>query len=85
MSQSSITAAALVIAFLIFVTVRGELPRYLAAFGFGPGANSSAAAQNAGFGIASNLTALAGNTPQAQASKGISIGLPGLGSIGISI
>ena len=32
MSQSSIIAAALVIAFLVFVTVRGELPAYFAIF-----------------------------------------------------
>jgi hypothetical protein len=83
MSQSSITAAALIVAFLIFITVRGELSKYLGAFGFGASQPSSAAA--AGFGIASNITALAGVTPQAQTAKGISIGIPGIGSIGISI
>lgn len=85
MSQSSITAAALVIAFLIFITVRGELPKYLGAFGIGQGALASPASQAAGFGLASNITALAGNTPQAQSQKGFSIGIPGLGSIGINI
>lgn len=32
MSQSSIIAAALIVAFLVFITVRGELPAYLAVF-----------------------------------------------------
>jgi hypothetical protein len=32
MSQTSIIAAALVVAFVVFVTVRGELPKYLAVF-----------------------------------------------------
>lgn len=70
MSQSAITAGALVIAFLIFVTVRGELPAYLGAFGLGAYANTTAGATAAGFGIASNLTALAGNTPQAPGQCG---------------
>lgn len=30
MSQTSIIAASIFIAFLIFITVRGELPKYLA-------------------------------------------------------
>jgi hypothetical protein len=41
MSQSSITAAALIIAFLIFITVRGELPAYLGAFGIGAAAEGA--------------------------------------------
>jgi hypothetical protein len=43
MSQNSITAAALVIAFLIFITVRGELPAYFGALGLGPKAEAPAA------------------------------------------
>ena len=35
-SQTSVTAAALVVAFVIFITVRGELPYYFGALGIGP-------------------------------------------------
>jgi hypothetical protein len=33
MSQSSIIAAALLIGFVVFVTVKGELPKYLSVVG----------------------------------------------------
>lgn len=74
MSQSSITAAALVIAFVIFVTVRGELPIYFGAFGIGKGAMAVPGATAAGFGLASNYTALAGSTPTVQYGGGVQIG-----------
>jgi len=37
-SQTSIIAGALVIGFIVFVTVKGELPKYLGVIGIGPGA-----------------------------------------------
>ena len=39
MNQSSIIAAALIVAFIVFITVRGELPCWLAVFGISSGAN----------------------------------------------
>lgn len=36
MSQNSIIAAALTIGFIVFITVRGELPKYFGALGLGP-------------------------------------------------
>lgn len=33
MSQTSIIAAALIVGFIVFVTTRGELPKYLATIG----------------------------------------------------
>jgi hypothetical protein len=38
MNQTSIIAGALVIGFIVFITVRGELPQYLGVFGIGSGA-----------------------------------------------
>ena len=35
LSQTSIIAAAFVIAFIVFVTTKGELPQYLALLGIG--------------------------------------------------
>jgi hypothetical protein len=40
MSQSNIIVGALVIAFLVFISVRGELPKYLTVVGLGSGAKS---------------------------------------------
>lgn len=47
MSQNSITAAALVIAFIIFITVRGELPSYFGALGIGSASEKPAATATA--------------------------------------
>ena len=38
MSQSSVIAFFLMAGFLVFVTMRGELPKYAAVIGLGPGA-----------------------------------------------
>lgn len=38
MSQNSIIAFGLLAGFIVFITVRGELPRYLAVIGLEPGA-----------------------------------------------
>jgi len=35
MNQTSVIAAALIVGFVIFVTMRGELPKYLAVIGLG--------------------------------------------------
>ena len=35
MSQSTVIAGALIFAFVIFITMRGELPKYLAVLGLG--------------------------------------------------
>jgi hypothetical protein len=47
-SQSSITAGALVIAWIIFITVRGELPKYFGALGIGPQAETAAPGSGGG-------------------------------------
>jgi hypothetical protein len=51
MSQNSLTAAALVIAFLIFVIVRGELPAYFGVLGLGPSPAPSGGQQSSTTGI----------------------------------
>lgn len=33
MNQTSIIAAALIVGFVVFITIRGELPKYLAVLG----------------------------------------------------
>lgn len=43
MQQSSVIAAALIIGFIVFVTARGELPKYLQVFGISPSPNVGAA------------------------------------------
>lgn len=43
MNQTSIIAASLIVAYVVFITVRGELPAYLAVFTGPPGATSSGA------------------------------------------
>jgi len=48
MSQNSIIAAALMIGFIVFITVRGELPKYFGALGLGPSPE-----QPSGTGVAS--------------------------------
>lgn len=82
MGQSSITAGLLVIAYIIFVTVRGELPGYLGVLGLGPKPVVPDATARGGLGIASNFTAaIPGST---GGGGGISIGIGGGGG-GITI
>lgn len=69
MSQTSATAAGLVIAWIIFITVRGELPRYFGALGIGPAPERSApagAATPAGAITAGLSSSYAGSDPQAN-------------------
>lgn len=40
MNQNSIIAFSLIVGFIVFITVRGELPAYLAVLGLGAGATS---------------------------------------------
>lgn len=42
MNQTSVIVAALVVAFLVFITVRGELPCYFQALGISSTGNNSA-------------------------------------------
>jgi len=48
LSQTSIIAASLVIAFVVFITVRGELPAYLSIFGVGSGSTPAGSSGSAG-------------------------------------
>lgn len=41
MSQSNIMAIALFVAFIVFITMRGRLPKYLAVFGLGASTGAS--------------------------------------------
>lgn len=93
MSQTSATAAALIIAFLIFITVRGELPYYFGAFGLGP-MPEVAPAEKPGTAVqlSSFSETFGGANPNTGGIGGVGIhvslppiGLPGGGSIGIGI
>ena len=56
MNQTSVIAAALIIAFIVFITVRGELPGYLSVFtGTAPPATSTASTTGAIAETASNF------------------------------
>lgn len=46
MPQTSTIAAALIVGFIVFITVRGELPKYLAILGLGSQATSTSAASS---------------------------------------
>lgn len=46
MSQSSTIAFFLIVGFLVFVTMRGELPAYAAVLGLGPSTTSSSMRTN---------------------------------------
>lgn len=89
MSQNSITIGTLVIAFFIFITVRGELPKYLGTLGIGSAPESSPSSQT-GFSVQSDYapssTSTALNTGVGSAlgltsgSAGGGIGVPIIGS-----
>lgn len=78
MSQNSITAAGLVIAFLIFVTVRGELPAYFGTLGLGPVPEKSPTTQT-GFGFASSYFPSTGVNTGSNGSVKVGISLPTIG------
>lgn len=62
MSQSSVIAAGLIIAFLVFVTVRGELPVYMSIFS-GTAPAKSGTVPITGSGSAPVSGGASGNTP----------------------
>lgn len=77
LAQSNFIALALFFAFFVFITTRGELPRYLAVFGLG-GQSGGSGADATG----STLAGIGGNALNAfGTSAGNSIG----GSIGSAI
>lgn len=81
MNQTSAIAAALIIAFVVFVTVRGELPCYLEVLGISTGGQCSVSATGAvssagaTVGVSTGGVSLGG----APGSGGINIGLPKIG------
>lgn len=90
-NQTSIIAASLIIAFIVFVTVRGELPGYIGVFnGQGPTCNSgisvtgtssfSAGAGGGGFKIGINLPDI--NIPIGGGGLGVQGGGTTLGGFG---
>jgi hypothetical protein len=83
-SQNAITAAALVLAFLIFITVRGELPAYFGVLGLGSKAVTPKPDQT-GFGFTSSYGSISTGTVTFPTGGGsVTIGGPG-GSVSIPI
>lgn len=78
MSQTSIIAGALIIAYIVFVTVRGELPAYLAMLGVG----GSSAVTPSGCATSTGGTSGTGGTGGGLSfqTPPISIGIPSDGS-----
>lgn len=71
MKQSSVIAFALILAFVVFVTLRGELATYLGIFGLGGGSNSLSNGLGSGSNSGNNLNSLSnglgsGNSMGAQ-------------------
>lgn len=62
MSQTSIIAGAFIVAFVVFITVRGELPCYLEVLGISSGGTCQSPAMNAGSAIGNILTGVLGGT-----------------------
>ena len=82
-NQTSLIAAALIIAFLVFITVRGELPAYIAVFtGTAPApagsGSTNTGARNAAFSGTGNDTL--GNRPLGAPTGGVNISLGGIDS-----
>lgn len=56
--QSSTIAFALIVGFIVFITVRGELQKYLGVLGLGPDAVNGPAQQSGGSGVVDKLNAV---------------------------
>lgn len=73
MNQTGYIAAFLIIGFIVFVTLRGELPSYFAVIGLG---NAQLPAASSGTSVGSSLA-----SQSASATGGLSTVLPELPSI----
>lgn len=71
LSQTSIIAASMIVAFVVFITVRGELPAYLSIFGVGSGVTPSGTGTGAGAAQSAISLSTGGGS-------GISIDLPSI-------
>lgn len=74
MSQNSIIAFALLVGFIVFVTMKGELPQYLAVVGLAGGSAASSTSST------SSTSGTAGTAATPSASSSLS--LPSLPSLG---
>lgn len=83
-NQTSIIAASLIVAFIVFVTVRGELPGYLGVFnGQGPTCNSGISlttTQSSSSYSGGNSFKVGINLPDINLNVGNGLGLSGGGS-----
>jgi len=71
MDQSSTIAAALIIGFIVFITVKGQLSQYLGVLGIGANAVSASATTTSTSGVTNPGTVSIGNF-------GLGSGIPGL-------
>lgn len=79
MSQSSVIAGALVLAFVVFITVRGELPGYLGVLGIGNAVPGGTGAGNA-VGRGASFNGGSGGSVSVGVGRGggISVGVGGI-------
>lgn len=78
MNQTSIIAGALIVAFIVFITVRGELPCYLKVLGISTGAACQVGGQTAaGAAIGQIAGAVSGNSTVGQVAQGLACQLAG--------
>jgi hypothetical protein len=85
MSQTSIIAGGLLLAYFIFITVRGELPCYLQVLGVSTDAQCPQGNVTAGDQICSGSSTVStsGTSSSNSTGTGSGIGLGGLGNTGI--
>ena len=68
MSQSTIIAGVLLFAFIVFITMKGQLPQYLNVIGLSPSSSSNTSGASSGFGTAG--AGLLSGLPSLQATSG---------------